>query len=123
MHAIVRWAAATLALSLAAPTPIRAASCSPPLRPRIAEILYDALGDDAQREFVELHNPSGERRSLAGVVLEVGDGSGPGRWTARWTGAAGDSVAPFGRTGSCTRYQAARQLASTTRARTEKSVG
>ena len=72
-------------------------SCSPPARPRIAELLYDATGDDTGREFVELWNPSSLPGSLAGVRLEVGDGSGAGRWTTRWTGAAGDSVAGLGR--------------------------
>jgi hypothetical protein len=65
-------------------------ACSPPARPRIAELLYDAAGDDTGREFVELWNPSSLAASLAEVRLEVGDGSGAGRWTTRWTGAAGD---------------------------------
>src|SRR5262244_1351575 len=71
--------------------------CSPSERPRIAELLYDAIGDDTGHEFVEVHNPSPLAWSLAGVRLEVGDGSGPGRWTTRWTGMAGDSVAGLSR--------------------------
>src|SRR5204862_90163 len=65
--------------------------------PLISEILYDAAGDDTGREFVELLNPSAKTFALAGARLEMGDGSGPGRWTARWTGAPGDSIAPGGR--------------------------
>jgi hypothetical protein len=76
---------------LVATTPM--ASCSPPLRPRIAEVFYDALGDDTGREYVELFNPHAVTLPLAGAKLEVGDGSGPGRWTVRWTGAPGDSIA------------------------------
>src|SRR5262252_2153949 len=73
------------------------ASCAPPLRPRIAEVFYDAVGDDAGREYVELFNPHALTLPLAGARLEVGDGSGPGRWTLRWTGAPGDSIAPGAR--------------------------
>jgi len=68
------------------------ASCAPPLRPRIAEVFYDAIGDDTGREYVELFNPYAVTLPLVGAKLEVGDGSGPGRWTVRWTGAPGDSV-------------------------------
>jgi hypothetical protein len=72
----------------------RAEGCSPPLHPRIAEVFYDAVGDDTGHEFVELFNPFGVTLPLAGARLEAGDGSGPGRWTLRWTGGAADSVAP-----------------------------
>jgi Lamin Tail Domain len=68
------------------------AICAPPDRARIAEVFYDAIGDDTGREFVELYNPGTAPASLAGVKLEAGDGAGPGRWTTRWTGAAGDSI-------------------------------
>ncbi|HTM57353.1 MAG TPA: lamin tail domain-containing protein [Candidatus Udaeobacter sp.] len=64
---------------------------------RIAEILYDATGDDTGREFVELFNPTASAVSLAGVRLEAGDGAGPGRWTLRWTGGGNDSVAASSR--------------------------
>ncbi|HEY3215448.1 MAG TPA: lamin tail domain-containing protein [Candidatus Eisenbacteria bacterium] len=69
-------------------------ACAPPLRPIIAEIFYDAVGDDTGHEFVELFNPHPVALPLAGVRLEAGDGSGPGRWSLRWTGTAGDSVGP-----------------------------
>src|SRR5262245_66521338 len=90
-------AALLVAWLCSAPAAPAQPSCSPPARPRIAELLYDAAGDDTGREFVELWNPTPLACSLAGVRLEVGDGSGPGRWTTRWTGAAGASVAGFGR--------------------------
>jgi hypothetical protein len=69
-----------------------ALSCAPPARPFVTEVYYDAPGDDTGREFVELWNDSDTTVSLAGVRLEVGDGSGPGRWTARWTGTASDRI-------------------------------
>lgn len=87
--------ALALLASLAGAT--RAENCTPPLRPRIAEIFYDAVGDDRGREYVELFNPFAATLTLAGLRLEAGDGSGPGRWTPRWLGGAGDSVGPGGR--------------------------
>src|SRR5262245_18679815 len=80
---------------LVAPPP--AEPCAPASRPIIAEVLYDAAGDDTGLEFVELLNPTDSTFSLADAVLEAGDGSGPGRWTVRWTGKAGDSIAAHGR--------------------------
>ncbi len=73
------------------------ALCAPAARPLIAEVFYDAVGDDTGWEFVELFNPGPRAASLAGLRLEAGDGSGPGRWTLRWTGGSGDSVAAGGR--------------------------
>jgi hypothetical protein len=78
----VAWAACTA----------NAATCVPAGRPRIAEVFYDAIGDDSGQEFVELFHTGATPASLAGVRLEVGDGSGPGRWTLRWTGTARDSI-------------------------------
>jgi hypothetical protein len=72
-------------------------SCAPPGRPLIAEILYDSVGDDSGHEFVELFNPGEAPLPLAGVRLEAGDGSGPNRWTLRWTGGARDTIAARGR--------------------------
>src|SRR5689334_10133850 len=71
--------------------------CRPAVHPHIAEILYDAAGDGTGREFVELFNPFDTARSLTGARLEAGDGSGPGRWTLRWTGGTSDSIGPHGR--------------------------
>ena len=73
------------------------AACAPAQHPLIAELLYDAVGDDTGYEFVELYNPHDRALPLAGARLEAGDGSGPGRWTLRWTGNAVDSVAARGR--------------------------
>ena len=75
----------------------RAESCAPPLHPRIAEVFYDAAGDDTGHEFVELFNSYGVTLGLTGARLEAGDGSSPGRWTLRWTGGIGDSIAPGAR--------------------------
>jgi hypothetical protein len=69
------------------------ASCSPAARPVINEVLYDASGDDTNREFVELFNLGPAVAALAGLRLEAGDGAGAGRWTLRWTGTARDSIA------------------------------
>src|SRR5205085_2640437 len=73
------------------------ATCAPPARPLVAEVFYDAIGDDTGHEFVELYNPGDRAAGLLGVKLEAGDGAAPGRWTLRWTGAAGDSIAAHGR--------------------------
>ncbi len=74
-----------------------AGPCAPTLHPLIAEVFYDAVGDDSGREFVELFNPHLVPLPLAGAGLEAGDGSGPGRWTHRWTGAPADTVPARGR--------------------------
>ncbi len=73
------------------------AACAPAGRAIVAEVYYDAPGDDTGREFVELYNPFASACPLAGVKLEAGDGSAPGRWTLAWTGGAGDSVPALGR--------------------------
>ena len=72
-------------------------TCSPAGRPILAEVLYDATGDDTGREFVELFNPAATAAPLAGLRLEAGDGAGAGRWTLRWTGTARDTMAPLAR--------------------------
>ena len=71
--------------------------CAPASRPLLTEVYYDAVGDDSGHEFVELLNPGPSPYALLGVRLEAGDGSGPGRWTLRWTGAAGDTLRPGAR--------------------------
>jgi hypothetical protein len=76
---------------------VSAPPCAPPLHPRISEVFYDAAGDDTGHEYLELFNPFTIMLPLAGARIEVGDGSGPGRWTLRWTGGSGDSIAPRGR--------------------------
>lgn len=68
--------------------------CAPSGRALVNEVLYDAIGDDTGWEFVELLNPTAVPVALAGLRIEAGDGSLPGRWTLRWTAAAGDTVAP-----------------------------
>ncbi|TMQ65479.1 MAG: lamin tail domain-containing protein [Candidatus Eisenbacteria bacterium] len=76
---------------------LAAAACAPPFHALISEILYDAAGDDTGREFVELFNPGPIALPLAGARLEAGDGSGPGRWSLRWTAGERDSIAAGGR--------------------------
>src|SRR6266545_7973152 len=71
--------------------------CSRMDRPIVAEVFYDATGDDTGHEFVEIWNPGEAPCSLAGLRLEAGDGAGPGRWTQRWIGGAADSIAARGR--------------------------
>lgn len=73
------------------------ALCGGEDRPLIAEVLYDATGDDADREFVELFNPHPIPRSLEGLRIESGDGSGADRWMLRWTGGAADTIPPASR--------------------------
>ncbi|HYR52961.1 MAG TPA: hypothetical protein VET83_10135 [Candidatus Dormibacteraeota bacterium] len=58
------------------------------------EVLYDPAGPDEGLEFVELWNPDTVAVSLAGILLEAGDGARPGVWTAVYAGAAADSVGP-----------------------------
>jgi hypothetical protein len=69
-----------------------ALSCAPVGRPFVTEVYYDAPGDDTGREFVELWNDTDTTVSLAGLRLEAGDGAGPARWTARWTGTTTDRI-------------------------------
>jgi hypothetical protein len=82
--------------ALAVPAPARA-GCAPATRAVIAEVFYDALGDDTGHEFVELFDPHDAPVPLAGLRLEAGDGAAPGRWTLRWTGASGDTIRPHAR--------------------------
>jgi len=71
---------------------VAALSCAAAGHPIVAEVYYDAPGDDTGHEFVELWNDSDASWSLTGLRLEAGDGAGPGRWTTRWTGGPADSV-------------------------------
>ena len=89
-------ALAGMLMPILAPTSA-AADCGARGRPIVTEVFYDATGVDTGLEFVELLNPSGELWPLAGVRLESGDGSAPGRWSLRWTGSIADTVAPRAR--------------------------
>src|SRR5262245_15283263 len=80
-----------------AAAPLILALCAPASHPLIAEVFYDAVGDDTGLEFVELFNPLAMPFPLAGARLEAGDGAGPGRWTLRWTGAPEDTIRAGGR--------------------------
>lgn len=76
---------------------VAALGCAPTARPWLTEIYYDAPGDDTGQEFVEILNGTDSAWSLEGLRIEAGDGASPGRWTLRWTGKAGDSVAAHAR--------------------------
>lgn len=78
-------------------TVLLAAPCPPAGRPVLAEVLYDAAGDDTGHEFVELFNPLRVAVPLSGLRLEAGDGAGPGRWTLRWSGTEADTIRAGGR--------------------------
>lgn len=69
-----------------------AATCTLPGRPIVAEVVYDAPGDDTGHEFVELYNPYPADAPLAGLKLQSGDGAAPARWTTRWTGGVRDTI-------------------------------
>jgi hypothetical protein len=58
------------------------------------EVLYDPDGTDGGAEFVELAAAVGADpgASLAGWVLETGNGARPGEWQVEWTGGAGDRL-------------------------------
>lgn len=58
----------------------------------INEVLYDPEGSDRGAEWVEIHNTGPWPATLDGVVLEAGDGSGPGRWRRTWEGAPGEWI-------------------------------
>ena len=58
------------------------------------EVLYDPAGPDDGLEFVELWNPDTIAVSLAGILVESGDGARPGIWAPLFAGAPGDSVPP-----------------------------
>ena len=60
------------------------------------EVLYDPAGEDQGAEFVELWNPDSVAQSLAGVLVEAGDGARPGSWTTVYAGSAGDAIPPRG---------------------------
>ncbi len=60
------------------------------------EVLYDPVGADLDREFVEIWNPDSIPVPLDDVALEGGDGARPGVWEAIWRGPAGGVAPPGG---------------------------
>jgi hypothetical protein len=62
----------------------------------INEVLYDPMGPDSGREFVELINTGAEALPLEGWTLSAGDGARENSWRVVWTGAPGDTVAAGG---------------------------
>ena len=95
-----------------------ALNCAPAGHPFVAEVYYDAPGDDTGQEFVELWNDSDSSRVLTGLRLQAGDGAGPGRWTTKWTGGPGDAVKPHSRVSGAPKAQGL-----TAQARTERQFG
>jgi hypothetical protein len=91
----MRATAFALTVALAAARAPFALAASPPVV--VNEVYYDAPGADAGYQFVELINRTDAAVALTGFRLEAGDGSGPGRWHALWTGQAGDVIAPHAR--------------------------
>ncbi len=69
-----------------------AVAAAPPIV--LNEVLYDPAGADGANEFVEIVARAGEPgdASLAGWVLETGNGARPGEWSVEWTGGAGDRL-------------------------------
>lgn len=74
-----------------------AALCGSASLPHVAEVFYDDVGSDTDREFVEILNAGPRAVALDSVRLESGDGAGADRWTLRWTGTAADSITAGGR--------------------------
>jgi hypothetical protein len=60
------------------------------------EVLYDPENADEGLEFVEVWNPDSVAVSLAGILLESGDGARPDAWTPLYAGTETDSVFPNG---------------------------
>jgi hypothetical protein len=58
------------------------------------EVLYDPDGPDNGFEFVELMNCGHAAISLAGFVLETGNGAAPDDWTVEWIGGDLDFLDP-----------------------------
>ncbi|MBM3308413.1 MAG: lamin tail domain-containing protein, partial [Candidatus Eisenbacteria bacterium] len=60
------------------------------------EVLYDPAGPDTGLEFVEIMNCGPASVSLAGLVLESGNGASPNAWTVEWVGGDFDELPPGG---------------------------
>jgi hypothetical protein len=60
----------------------------------VNEVLYDPDGSDGGHEFVELAagSSTSPSASLAGWVLETGNGARPGEWIPAWIGGTGDRL-------------------------------
>jgi hypothetical protein len=58
----------------------------------INEVLYDPDGQDTGREFIELHNRTGEDICLYYYEVATGNGAYPNRWTGEWRGGREDTI-------------------------------
>lgn len=63
----------------------------------INEFLPDPAGSDAGREFVELLNTGADPVDLGGWQLQFANGAEAVEWLVRWTGQAGQALAPGAR--------------------------
>ena len=73
---------------------VAGASAHEPSAIVINEVLYDPEGADGGLEFVEIAAVAlaDSAASLAGWVLETGNGETPGAWTVEWTGGVADRL-------------------------------
>ncbi len=62
----------------------------------ISEVLYDASGVDAGKEWIELYNPTNSDINLDGYAIESGNGANPDDWTSEWVGTASDIIPAHG---------------------------
>ena len=62
----------------------------------INEVLYDPVGPDLGREFVEIHNSGPYAAVVAGLALEAGDGARPDSWRRIWSGGDRAAIPPGG---------------------------
>jgi hypothetical protein len=83
---------APLALSLAIAAGLGPAAAGADIV--LNEVLYDPVGADEGREFVELWNPDPLPRPLAGVRVESGDGARPDVWAVVYAGSSADTIPP-----------------------------
>ncbi len=75
---------------------LAARATATPLPCLLNEVCYDPPGADGGREFVELYAPGDTAVALRGWRLQFANGAEGERWSTRWTGGAGDSVAAGG---------------------------
>ncbi len=89
MPSVLRSRSGLAALILVASRPLAAGVV-------INEVCYDPPGADAGAEFVELMNTGAAVVDLAGWSLEFANGAVGPVWAVRWTGSAGQTIAPGG---------------------------
>ncbi len=58
----------------------------------INEVLYDPIGTDTGKEFIELYNPTDSDVSLENWSIETGNGANADDWSVGWTGIEGNKI-------------------------------